>query len=167
MSKLEDLGVTLTYDFITIEEELELLSKIKKNTPKKTKSRNSIQRYGSTAPYNSNMVSKTIPDYLDNLSDKLVANGFLEVKPNSVAINEYCTGQEITPHIDSKNSGEIITVLSLMSEATMVLTHKTLKHNLILPPRSIVQMRGESRNVWKHSINPVPSTRYSIVFRLG
>ncbi len=165
--ELQSLGLNLVLDFITSDEEVELVGKIKKSALKRTKSRNSIQRYGSSAPYKSNMVSATIPDYLDALSEKIFNNGLLQVKPNSVTINEYFAGQCITPHVDSKESGPIITILSLLSEAKMIFILNKIQHSIILPPRSVVQMKGELRTKWQHSIEPVTSTRYSIVFRNG
>lgn len=165
MTDLNSLGLSLVCDFITSEEETKLLEKINKKEFKKSKSRNSIQRYGSSAPYKSNMVSDTIPDFLDEIATKLVEDGFLEKKSTSVTVNEYFTGQCIAPHIDSQESGAVITVLSLGCEATMVFNCKDLTHTVILPPRSIVQMKDDIRNKWKHSIEPVSGMRYSIVFR--
>lgn len=57
------------------------------------------------------------------------------------------------------------TILSLMNEATMVFEKGKTKHSLVLPARSLVQMKDEIREQWLHSILPVKNTRYSIVFR--
>lgn len=92
-------------------------------------------------------------------------SGFLPQRPDSITINEYHKGQSISPHVDSKSSGEVISVLSILSEATMVFRKGVSKETVLLNPRSLVQMRGEIRNLWEHSIEPVKSTRYSIVFR--
>jgi alkylated DNA repair dioxygenase AlkB len=116
-------------------------------------------------PYKSNMVSNKIPEYFNSVLDKLIQQNLLEKTPDSVSVNEYFSGQSITPHIDSKTSGKIITILSLMNEATMVFERNKEKHSLLLPARSLVQMKNEIREQWLHSIPPVKNTRYSIVFR--
>lgn len=162
----ESLGLKLIPDFITLEEEQEILNCLDKNIKiKKTKSRNSIKRYGSNAPYKSNIVSKEIPDFLNKYCDRLYNDGYVSVKPDSVSINEYLTGQEITYHIDSKESGSVISVLSLLSPATMLFKNKHKTFNVEVLPRMLSQMSGEIRNLWQHAISPVKDTRYSIVFR--
>lgn len=161
------LGFSLIEEFITPAEEAFLLEHFNKTEKKKAKGRNTIQRFGSSAPYRGNIVSNTVPTYFNFLLDKILENKLLELRPNSVTINEYHAGQEITSHIDSKSSGEVITVLSLMSSATMILAKKEQKHKVVLQPRTIIQMRNEIRHHWTHAIEPVQSLRYSLVFRHG
>lgn len=161
---LTTIGLSIINDFISIEEEIELLKNIDNPAPKKTKNRNNIQRFGSDKPYKSNIVAKNIPVYFDFILDKL--EKLLPVRPDSVSINQYTTGQLIAPHIDSDSSGDIITVLSLLSDATMIFNKpKGDKYKVLLPARSLVQMKDEIRKTWMHSIEPVKSLRYSIVFR--
>ncbi len=152
-------------DFVTVAEESTIMSFIKQGTPKKTKGRNTIQRFGSSAPYQSHIVSKDIPDHFKVICNRLVNEKLLEVRPDSVSVNEYFEGQIIEKHIDSPSSGEIITVLSLMSDATMVFSKEKERFEVQLPARSLVQMQGELRHKWMHEILPVPAKRYSIVFR--
>jgi alkylated DNA repair dioxygenase AlkB len=163
--ELSNLGASLVLDFITNEEEQFLMSNIIAKNCKRTKARNSIHRYGSNLPYKGNLISKSIPSYFNFLLERLVQNGFAKKTPESVTVNEYHPGQEITAHIDSRSSGEIITVLSVLSDATMVFAHKKIKQSLFLPARSLIQMQGEIRYIWTHAILPVESLRYSIVFR--
>lgn len=163
---IEEKGLNLVLDFISEEEEKILAEKVQKTPKRKTTSRNSIQRFGSSAPYRSNIISTEIPQHFDYLLDRLVEKNLLLVRPDSVSVNEYQAGQVITPHIDSKSSGPVVSVLSLLSEATMVLSRKGHQsEKVLLPPRSLVQISGEIRNIWKHSIEPVKSLRYSVVFR--
>ncbi len=159
------IGLTVIHDFITPEEEAAIMSHIKKGEKFNTKHRNSISRYGSKEPYASNMVSKQIPDFLDELSDKLVVNGLVNVKPNSVTINEYYEGQGIIPHVDSAQSGDVISVLSLVGPAVMVFGRKEESFEVDFPPRMLLQIRDEIRWKWWHSIPIVSENRYSIVFR--
>ncbi len=159
------LGLSVITDFITPEEEEEILSSIKAGKNNKGHSRNTIKRYGSDAPYKSNMASKNIPAFLESISDKIMAHGLLKVKPNSITINEYFMGQGINAHIDSVASGDVITVLSLKGTAKMKFTLGKQSFEIDYPPRCLVQMRDEIRYKWMHSVPPVRETRYSIVFR--
>ena len=160
--------MTLVPDFITPDEEKALLATFVAGVVKRTKGRNSIRRFGSNVPYKGNMVDATVPEPFAFLLDRLVEQGLLKSRPDSVTVNEYLVGQEITPHIDSVTSGEVISVLSLMSDATMYFDrHKHGRHAVHLPARSLVQMRGEIRHDWQHSIAPVKQKRFSMVFRCG
>jgi alkylated DNA repair dioxygenase AlkB len=164
-TELTNLGLILIPDFITCEEEQFLLSKIDPTNTKKIKTRNSIRRYGSNLPYKGNIVSKSTPLYFDFLLDRLVVNNHTKKIPESITVNEYKEGQEIHAHIDSKTSGDTISILSLLSDATMVFEYNKSKKSIILPSRSLVQMQNEIRLIWTHSILPVESLRYSLVFR--
>lgn len=168
------IGLSLHLDFLTPEEEQAIIPFIAPNgkgaivkSRANSKERSSVQRFGSKVPYNSFVVSESIPAHFDYMFDRMLDLGLLAERPNSVSINQYKRGDIIPPHIDSKQSGEVITVLSLLSDATMTFEKKLHKFQFHLPPRSVVQLRGEIRNEWKHSIEPVRDLRYSIVFRKG
>ena len=49
----------------------------------------------------------------------------------------------------------------------MVFSRNKEQHKIIIPSRSIIQLKNEIRFEWKHSIEPVKLKRYSIVFRNG
>lgn len=161
------LGLSILDDFITKEEESFILSHIEECPARSHKHRNSIKRYGSDLPYRSNMISAVIPDHLDIIGEKIFHSAILKSKPNSISINEYLPSQQITPHIDSPSSGDVIVVLSLLSEATMKFSFKEKSFSVQLNPRSLVVMKNEIRKKWMHSILPVENKRYSIVFRCG
>jgi alkylated DNA repair dioxygenase AlkB len=168
IKNFEAIGLNLYANFISLKEEKEILSNIEPSTKiNKGSDRNSIRRYGSNVPYKNQMESKGIPDFLETLCYKLVNEGYLPEKPDSVSINEYCIGNRIAAHIDSLASGEIISVLSLLSDATMVFSNDFQDFTLNIPRLSLVQMRNEIRYKWKHAILPVSNKRYSIVFRKG
>jgi alkylated DNA repair dioxygenase AlkB len=167
----EDIGLQLFADFLDEAEERRLLEKIDNTAvarAKRGKTRESVRRYGSAVPYNSYIQSKMIPDYLLLFAERLVEAQLTPKIADSVSINEYLTGQIIEPHVDSKSSGKIITVMSLKSPATMLfsnLANSRQSFSVELPPRSLVQLRGDIRYLWQHSILPVPGHRYSVVFR--
>jgi hypothetical protein len=170
MINIKKLGLTLIENFISEKEEKEILSNFDppKRVSSRSTARNSIKRYGSSVPYEQQIISDIIPKYLDKIAQKIVKKGYLDIKPNSISINEYLSGNSIAPHIDSLTSGEIISILSLSSDATMVFNKDDSEEfEIKLPRRSLVQMRDEIRYEWKHSVPPVSSLRYSIVFRLG
>jgi len=165
MSHLQQLGFSLIPNFITVEEETNLLQKIDKKSTRITKTRNSIQRFGSNIAYKGLIVSNKIPENFQFLLDRLLEQNLLDTRPDSITINEYKKGQAINPHIDNEASGKIISVLSLMHEANMIFHNKDIQLIVHLPPRSLFQIRNEIRTDWEHSLEPVTSTRYSIVFR--
>jgi len=163
----EHLGLVVIPDFISEEEEAEILKNIAPSEKvKKGSGRNSIKRFGSNVPYKGNIVSTQVPDFLSKIAEKIHTQGFLNIIPDSVTINEYLKGQSISAHIDSAGSGPIITILGLASAATMKFELRNQNSFQIeFPPRCLVQLKGEIRTTWKHSILPVKDTRYSIVFR--
>ena len=59
----------------------------------------------------------------------------------------------------------MITILSLLSEAKLILTYGSKKENILLPSRSIIQLKGVYRTHWKHSIEKLNQKRISKVFR--
>jgi alkylated DNA repair protein alkB family protein 6 len=165
---LFDKGLSIITDFITEEEQAFIVSNITPSSKKKnTKRRNSILRYGSSKPYPSDMESVKMPAFLDFVVDRLVDKNILKIKPNHVTVNEYLTGQGLSPHIDSDASGEVITILSLLSPAVMVFKLKSLEFSITVPERSLLKMEGEARYKWQHKILPVKDFRYSLVFRHG
>lgn len=168
MSYLHSLGLILIPDFLTEDDEANIVSNIPESKiHKRSSQRNSIKRFGSNVPYKNQIESNTIPDFLDQIAQKIVDAGLLTIKPNSVSINEYLTGNAIEPHIDSIESGPIITIVSLLSDATMVLANGKEKHEIIVPKQSILQLKDDIRYKWTHAILPVKNKRYSIVFRNG
>ena len=167
---LEQLGLYLYGEFLTPDEERALMPKVlspARIAPKDKSGRSTIQRYGDSRVYSNYILSATIPDHFVELGARLCENKLLPTPPLSVTVNEYAPGDVIRAHIDEPSAGEVITVLSLGSPATMVFKLKGTQesHHVMLPPRSIVQMRDDIRYTWTHEILPVQAQRYSVVFR--
>ena len=157
----------LILDVISKEEEQELLSKLNKEDTDIVSNkydRSGLIRYGDSAD-SSYVKSEVIPDYLIDLSNKLVEQKILDELPASITINVYDKGSSIGPHIDRIEYGPVVTILSILSDAELVLLNNSKKINISLPPRSVIQLKGQYRNIWKHSILPVKEKRISIVFR--
>lgn len=161
-------GLTLIQEFLTAAEEQTLIPLLLVPSPvtRRTQAkRNRVQRYGSAVPYNSYILSATIPDHFAVLGQRLVDRGLLEHLPDSVTVNEYLKGDIIPAHVDAPAGGPVITVLSLGSTARMRLERQKISYTVDLPPRSLIQMRGDVRYNWTHEILPVATKRYSVVFR--
>lgn len=168
--------LVLLEDFVTPEEEQSIISNIVKTEYSPTKDRNSKQQFGVYKHTIENF-DPIIPAWLDDLSEKIFQAGLLNQKPDSLSINEYFPGQGIHPHIDSKNNGEVITILALGGHTVFNLTRQNFDPIAIyFKPRSLLQMKREIRYLWQHSIEPRTSDiidgqkikrekRYSIVFR--
>ena len=80
---------------------------------------------------------------------------------------KYDPGVSFSAHYDSKKRwDEYIVGVNLNSEAELYFTKKDTKTvSIIIPPRSIYVLSGESRYEWRHGIKKVKDTRYSITFR--
>lgn len=156
------MAVKIIEDWISPVEESKILGRIIRRQRAYAVGRNSILRYGSSEPYADNVVSDIIPDYLQELADRLVEEGLM-YPAEQITVNQYLEGDSIRPHIDKGR--EIITVLSLLSEAEMRLTLPGQIRRILLQPRSLLQLTGEERYVWEHAVPRVKTERYSIVFR--
>jgi alkylated DNA repair dioxygenase AlkB len=119
-----------------------------------------VQHYGYRYDYRARAVTSdmylgALPDWLADLGNRLHADGHIALPPTQVIINEYLAGQGIAPHVDCEPCfGDTIISLSLGSACVMNFSH--LKSDteipVLLEPRSLVIMRGESRYDWKHGI---------------
>ena len=170
MLPLDVRALTLLDEFISTAEEQTLLAHIEAGIPtgqtrRHSRTRNVIQRWGSPVPYPNDILSDTIPEYFQFLLDRLVAQKLVDRRPDSITLNQYLEKQVIKPHVDLPEGGAVITVLSLLTPATMVFTLAKRAFSVELPPRSLVQLRDEIRYNWNHEILPVRDTRYSLVFR--
>jgi len=151
-------------NILSIEEEVKLLAKLldaEKNSVKSTD--RIVIRYGNSI-YGHNTL-EPIPQYLLDLSTKLVDKKILNILPEDITINIYYPGNKIVAHIDKIEAGPVITILSLLSEATLILTYGSKKEKIVLPSRSVIQLKGVYRTHWKHSIEKLKQKRISIVFR--
>ena len=151
-------------DVISIEEELvllECLAKAEKDS--KLSNDRSLVRYGNSIYGNEKL--DPIPGYLLDLCYKLIDQKILDALPEDVTVNTYYPGNKMVAHIDNVAAGPVITILSLLSDAKLILTYGTKRENIILPARSVIQLKGVYRTHWKHSIEKLEHKRISIVFR--
>ena len=80
---------------------------------------------------------------------------------------KYDKGVYFRAHYDSKKRWEeFIVGINLKSNAELYFTKKGTKTvNIVIPPRSIYILSGDSRYNWRHGIKKVNELRYSITFR--
>jgi alkylated DNA repair dioxygenase AlkB len=149
-------------NILSIEEEIDLLDKLSNEQGVKTNSRILI-RYGNSVYGNDKL--DPIPEYLLDLCNKLINRKVLDALPEDVTINTYYSGDSIPAHIDKIEAGPVITILSLLSDATLILTYGSKKEKILLPSRSVIQLKGIYRTHWKHGLEKLKQKRISIVFR--
>jgi alkylated DNA repair dioxygenase AlkB len=181
---LQEKGLTIEPDFITVQEHDDLLNFINSKQwngrgvePNAELKRRTMQ-FGALFRYKTRKIeSKVVP--LPNQFDFLVSRLSKYSSFNHLVINEYEVGQGIMPHIDSPALfGPVICSLSLMSDCVM--RFESEDGELIdvhLPNRSLLVMERESRYKYKHSISKLETEqlgdlviqrakRVSITFRL-
>jgi alkylated DNA repair dioxygenase AlkB len=156
--------LTPELNVISVEEETELLNALVEAENKGIVINNRIGiRYGNSIYGNTEL--EPIPNYLLNLCNKLIDKKILDVLPEDISINIYYPGNKMLPHIDKIDAGPVITILSLLSDANLILSYGSKKEIVLLPSRSVIQLKDKYRTHWKHSIEKVNDKRISIVFR--
>jgi alkylated DNA repair dioxygenase AlkB len=156
--------LTPELNVISVEEETELLNALVEAENKGTEINNRIAiRYGNSIYGNEKL--EPIPNYLLDLCNKLIDKKILDVLPEDISINIYYPGNKMVPHIDKLDAGPVITILSLLSDANLILSYGAKKEIVLLPSRSVVQLKDKYRTHWKHSIEKIKNKRISIVFR--
>ena len=144
---------------ISAEEEIELNKAIPDLTKKYSRK---ILRYG-ISKYNNNLVSVEVPQYLLDLSDKLIKLGILKFIPKDYTINIYKPKDFIKYHIDMGDDDTLI--LSILTPITFNLKKNEEVISFEFPNRSALLLTGEYRTEWQHAIEPVTDRRISVVFR--
>jgi alkylated DNA repair dioxygenase AlkB len=172
-------GLSLTKEFITLDEEQELINRLDKESWNTSLSRRT-QHYGYEYSYTDKDAKKTappIPEYCDYLIDRLLEQNILKERPDQMIVNEYKPGQGIAPHVDNvKYFTDGIASVSLGSDVMMDFINvstPSLKKEGVLNKRSVLSMHGIARYKWKHGIaqrtkDPVcgkRTRRISLTFR--
>ena len=146
-------------NIISAEEEIELNKAIPDLTKKYSRK---ILRYG-ISKYNNNLVSVEVPQYLLDLSDKLIKLGILKFIPKDYTINIYKPKDFIKYHIDMGDDDTLI--LSILTPIIFNLKKNEEIISFEFPNRSALLLTGEYRTEWQHAIEPVTDRRISVVFR--
>jgi alkylated DNA repair protein (DNA oxidative demethylase) len=110
-----------------------------------------------------------LPTALEDLRSRAArVAGLAEEEFSETLITEYPPGAGIGWHRDAPHFG-VVAGISLGGECRMRFQRgkgtDRVTAAAILPPRSLYLLRGEARNLWQHTIPPVPARRWSITFR--
>lgn len=153
-------GLTYIYDFISENEESNLISIIDSYPWEDSLKSRRVQQYGFKYDYlkktaDSSSYIGPIPFWIQHYCQKLFDKKYFHKIPDQVIINEYLPGQGISKHVDCIPCfDKTIASLSLNSFCIMDLEHiKTHKSgSLMLEPRSLLVFTDEARYDWMHSI---------------
>lgn len=160
-------GITIEYECITKQYEIELINYINRRTWNNQISRKT-QHFGYRYDYRRKALDLTskIPEYLYYL---MVDLDIYDEDYDQIIINRYTAGEGINPHIDNINLfGPVIIVLSLGQDCIYNMSLNNKSVNILIPRRSVLIMQNEARYKWKHSLKlskDCCGTRYSITFR--
>ncbi|KAM8903176.1 tRNA (carboxymethyluridine(34)-5-O)-methyltransferase alkbh8 isoform 2-T2 [Spinachia spinachia] len=161
-------GLVLVEDFVSQEEEALLLAAIDWSSTnddfnaKKALKHRKVKHYGFEFRYDNNNVDKDkplaagIPQECLPVLERCAKNKHIDVLPDQLTVNQYESGQGIPPHVDTHSAFED-TILSLSLGAMTVMEFRHPDGRLVavvLPGRSLLVMRGESRYLWTHGITP-------------
>lgn len=104
-----------------------------------------------------------LPEALQGLAERLVADGRFAAVPDQVIANEYLPGQGISAHVDCEPCfGDVIASLSLLSACEMRFSNLESGETraAILPRRSLLVLQGPARSDWTHAI---PARRSDVI----
>lgn len=156
----EVLGLALLTEFVSAEEEAEIIAEIDRNEWSDELQRR-VQHYGWRYDYASRQLDPSmrigpLPKWARDISHRLVAAGyFREDPPDQVIVNEYCGKQGISRHIDSPSSfAGVVAMVSLLESWEMVFRKRGSSTKVIrtLERRSATVLEGDARYRWTHEI---------------
>lgn len=151
-------GFYLINDYLTEKEEKYLAKRIN-SMPWVIDYQRRLQYYGYRnelfKPYDLIPIPNQIPEFIEELIDKMMADNIIQERPDQVIINEYEPGEGLKPHFDRKTYyKEVIVGISLLSGTTMEFTKKPEKKKIYIPKRSLYLLKEDARYKWKHGIPP-------------
>ncbi|KAG7226011.1 hypothetical protein INR49_018621 [Caranx melampygus] len=161
-------GLVLEENFVSPEEEALLLAAIDWSstnddvTAQKALKHRRVKHYGFEFRYDNNNVDKDkplpagLPDECLPVLERCLKSGHIDILPDQLTVNQYESGQGIPPHVDTHSAFED-TILSLSLGAKTVMEFRHPDGRLVpvvLPGRSLLVMKGESRYLWTHGITP-------------
>ena len=119
-----------------------------------------VQHYGYKYDYKARRIVRDmrigkLPEWLEELAEKLCEDGHMPEVADQVIVNEYEPGRGISGHIDCEPCfDDTIVSLSLGSGCFMDFINKfdNEKKEVWLEPRSIVVLEDKARYEWLHGI---------------
>ena len=166
-----DLGVpgaTLVRDFVTPEEEREILAAVDADTRWQRLAKRRVLHYGFAFDYGTRDARSPCapaPRLCDVLLERAAAlpiEGIDRVAAcDQLTVNEYERGVGLAPHVDTHSAfGPVLLSASLAGSAVMEFRllegsrdgAPTRRAAIHLPPRSLLVMTGEARYWWQHYV---------------
>lgn len=152
-------GAQYLPDYIDRSDEFTLLGHID-NLPWLGDLKRRVQHYGYRYDYKARRITTdsylgSLPNWLDELANRLWKEEIFDLKPDQVIVNEYVPGQGIAAHVDCEPCvGETIASLSLGSTSEMEFSsmHSGDSLSRLLEPQSLLVLKDEARFGWKHGI---------------
>jgi alkylated DNA repair dioxygenase AlkB len=130
-----------------------------------------VTSFGLGYDYARRMVepADALPLFLTELRKKAAAFAGRSIEEfRQAGVNQYPPGAGIGWHKDKPQFGAIVGI-SLLAPATLRLRRASgkswIRWSHELKPRSIYLLDGEARKEWEHSVPPVSSLRYALMFR--
>ena len=130
-----------------------------------------VTSFGLGYDYARRMVepADALPLFLTGLRTKAATFAGRSIEEfQQAGVNQYPPGAGIGWHKDKPQFGAIVGI-SLLAPATLRLRRASgkswIRRSLELKPRSIYLLDGEARKEWEHSVPPVSSLRYALMFR--
>ena len=174
-------GALLVRDFVTPAEERRLLLRIGE-APWLSDLDRRVQHYGFRYDYRNpgaRQPATPFPLWAEHMARRL-APYFDGASPAQCIVNEYRPGQGIGMHADHRDFGPVVASLSLADDWPMRFRPRNarpyVRHGapgdriVTLPRRSVLVLRGLSRDAYMHGIDPSDTaqrrvTRISATFR--
>jgi alkylated DNA repair dioxygenase AlkB len=147
-------GLAYVEDYITREEELELLAAID-GEPWLDDWQRRRQVYGLSYGAKSSD-APPLPHWLSSLTARVVRDRWLDDEIVNAVINEYLPGQGIGLHRDYPAFGPTVVAVSLGTACVLELVDPSapgaVKRFLDVRPRSLWVLGGQARSRWQHGI---------------
>ena len=151
---IEIPGATYVPEFVSVEEERDLIRQIEKGIWTHEFARRR-QHYGIGYGKQDFPSPAPLPAWIETIARRIVSAGLFSRMPTQALVNEYEPGQGISAHKDYEPFDEVAS-LSLASGCLMEFAK--LKRECIksvwLEPRSLLVLTGEARHKWTHAIRP-------------
>eukprot|EP00803_Ostreobium_quekettii_P005720 evm.model.scf_27.9 EVM.evm.TU.scf_27.9 scf_27:65880-70787(-) len=168
-------GLSLILDFVSEEEERELLRWQQGERGWEVHAGRRVKHYGFRFDYVTRNIDRNsplgkLPECVEGVASRIQSASACP-QLDQLTINSYPPGVGLLPHVDTHSAftGAIIS-LSLGAAATMEFRREGVKSRLLLPQRSLLVMDGEARYCWQHYIPHcrlpgVTADRISFTFR--
>lgn len=114
-------------NFLSVEQQERLLDKIYGSNLWQNLNRRRLQQWGGV-PEAKGMIASPLPDWLAQISDLLLQQGYTTDRCNHVLINEYQPGQGIMPHEDGPLYTPHFAIVSLKSALLLDFYPKKQQH---------------------------------------